>query len=89
MSGTGKANAPIIPDEFDFGLTPQGTLWDGTAEIDKLKNQCITDPLNGLWSGWVFMKVITDRFRTSAPLDAPMYSYYMKVDPAEIVFFKD
>ena len=49
MSGTSKSNAPLINDEFDFGLTPQGTLWNDSMDLDKLRKQCITDPDNGLW----------------------------------------
>jgi len=34
MSGSGKANAPIISDEFDFGLTPEGVLVTEELDID-------------------------------------------------------
>lgn len=89
MSGSGKANAPIISDEFDFGLTPEGVLVTEELDIDQLRKDCLTDPQNGLWEGWVFMRVITDRFRVSCPLDTPMYSFYLKLNTSDVIFFKD
>jgi len=44
MSGGSKSNAPIIADEFDFGLTPEGVLVTDDIDIDKLRNDCVTDP---------------------------------------------
>lgn len=89
MSGNSKSNAPMIPDEFDFGLTPEGVLLTPELDINQLRKDCLTDPENGIWSGWVFMRVITDRFRIACPLDAPLYSFYLKVNTSDIIFFKD
>lgn len=80
LSSKYKKNAPIIADDFDFGMMPSGQLLDNTIDINHLRKQCMSDPENGKWAGYVLMKVITDRFRISCPLDAPLFYYYVEVD---------
>ena len=79
LASKNKKNAPIIHDDFDFGMMPSGHLLDDSIDINHLRKQCISDPENGYWACYVLMKVITDRFRISCPLDAPLFYYYVEV----------
>lgn len=89
LSIKNKKNAPVIVDDFDFGRMPSGNLLDDQIDIDTLRKGCIADPDNGVWNGWVFAKVVTDRFRVSCPLDAPLFYFYLTIDTNKVIFYKD